>query len=242
MLRSNLSILVAVAVSLPGCSGSHAPDDSSTPDSSVRDTGSPDTESRPDSRVGDGGHHDTGTADTAIADTSVPDTGTCTLPEPAEHVTSEVTCPTDRGTPMVDSTAGGDCAAHSDCTAGANGRCVRVRFGNVCTYDDCFTTADCAGAGGTCLCRRSDDTEGYVASRCTAGNCGTDADCGLGGLVQPVIRLVWFVRRRGGALLPHLRGRVHRRLGVHRRAERLLRLRSRARVLGVRVRPLRWLT
>ena len=75
-----------------------------------------------------------------------------------------------------------ECRAHSDCTEGANGRCIgNSHDGWYCSYDACFDDAGC-GAGSVCQCEggfRSD------ANVCLAGNCVTDADCGETGYCSP---------------------------------------------------------
>jgi hypothetical protein len=88
-----------------------------------------------------------------------------------------IACPTTRppgnGDPAVNN---GNCKKDDDCTAGKNGRC---QLGgsrdpiNSCTYDACFSDADCK-TGGPCECSSS-------GNACLAGNCRTDADCGANG-------------------------------------------------------------
>ncbi len=72
----------------------------------------------------------------------------------------------------------GTCKLHSDCTAGANGKCVSgvgmMGATYNCVYDQCATDADC-GSGMVCYCTATS------AARCLAiGNCRIDADCGGG--------------------------------------------------------------
>jgi len=55
--------------------------------------------------------------------------------------------------------------------------------GYTCSYDTCFTDADCE-AGAVCRCRENPD--GDEANYCThASNCRVDADCGPNGYCSP---------------------------------------------------------
>lgn len=117
--------------------------------------------------------------------------GGATLVEPVKHRASATTCDHVRATndPGVPATPGGGspvlCTSHADCTAGENGRCVgNGHDGWQCTYDSCFSDADCASADGPRLCQ----CEGGVRSDnnvCLPGNCRVDADCGDGGYCSP---------------------------------------------------------
>ena len=65
---------------------------------------------------------------------------------------------------------------------GADGRCLTTKVAarlNYCSYDTCFTDADCGGK--VCTCRESPSD----ANSCQAGNCKLDADCGPGGYCSP---------------------------------------------------------
>jgi hypothetical protein len=78
---------------------------------------------------------------------------------------------------------GAGCDVDDDCVGGTNGRCVgdspNAGYCDVCSYDVCFSDADCTGAG-PCDCRSS-----RGANVCSAGNCRVDADCGAGGYCSP---------------------------------------------------------
>jgi hypothetical protein len=86
------------------------------------------------------------------------------------------------------------CLHDSDCSAGENGRCailavsslppdagsnVVVLCGSSCSYDACFSDAECP-AHVPCECRTSaTDTAANVCL--TGSGCSVDADCGPGG-------------------------------------------------------------
>jgi hypothetical protein len=94
---------------------------------------------------------------------------------PADHRAAAAACPSDR--PAGDATApGGKCTKDADCTSGKNGRCLAPRppdlVENTCSYDDCFTDADCGS--GVCACRSATH---HGANTCFHANCRTDADC-----------------------------------------------------------------
>jgi hypothetical protein len=94
--------------------------------------------------------------------------------EPKIHRPTAVDCPTDRAVGTAGSPRTGDkCESDAECTAGKNGRCESSLQGNVCSYDECFTDADC-GSAGVCGCRQD---QLYGANVCYKGNCRTDADC-----------------------------------------------------------------
>jgi hypothetical protein len=112
---------------------------------------------------------------------------------PANHRAAAVACPMDRpaGTcPGPNPEVGTvpdflTCTSDDDCSAGGqNGRCQLVHdstfisgiTGCECSYDVCFSDADC-DLGGPCGCRIDDTSD----NRCWAGNCKIDADCGAGG-------------------------------------------------------------
>ena len=75
----------------------------------------------------------------------------------------------------------GACLRDEDCTAGDNGRCHFDRAGARCTYDACFTDAECPEEGGPCIC----DSGNGGGNACLPGNCKTDADCGSDGYCSP---------------------------------------------------------
>jgi hypothetical protein len=97
----------------------------------------------------------------------------------------------DAGAPKLDAAVGPpvDCRTHAECTAGDNGRCVgNGHDGWRCTYDDCFSDADCpgfdGGRAGVCACKNGFRSDNNVCLY--AGNCRTDADCG-GGYCSPTL-------------------------------------------------------
>jgi hypothetical protein len=106
----------------------------------------------------------------------------CTEPT-ANRMPHEASCRTTRppgnGAASCDPDAGctAPCHADADCDGGVNGRCFMnvVTLTTGCTYDDCFTNADCA-AGQTCMC--NDPVTG--ANGCVQSNCRVDADCAGG--------------------------------------------------------------
>lgn len=80
--------------------------------------------------------------------------------------------------------AGGitNCASDADCNAGENGRCMAEFIYYVCSYDQCFSDADCTN-GGPCGCEEGDRYSD--ANICLPGNCRTDGDCGVSGYCSP---------------------------------------------------------
>jgi hypothetical protein len=114
---------------------------------------------------------------------------------PANHRTAGSMCPQDRGMGVMETSpqclqgAGPvvpNCVGDTDCTNGANGRCLR--FGgpacsDYCSYDECTSDSDCAG-NVPCACRSSSSDSGPNACA-TASNCRVDADCGPGGFCSP---------------------------------------------------------
>jgi hypothetical protein len=110
---------------------------------------------------------------------------------PANHRPAAVACPMDRpvGTcPGPDAgygAAGRECNYDNECNdGGQNGRCEHIYDPTFtaglntcnCSYDSCFSDADCH-EGGPCGCRVGQS----IANGCWAGNCRVDADCGPGG-------------------------------------------------------------
>jgi hypothetical protein len=106
---------------------------------------------------------------------------------PEKHRPSATACDNVRPVddPMVpDAGNSVPCRTHADCTEGQNGRCSAIgRGGWVCTYDECFTDADCGAPGGVCACGGSSS---YADNNvCLSGDCKTDADCGAAGFCSP---------------------------------------------------------
>jgi hypothetical protein len=100
-----------------------------------------------------------------------------------DHRASANACDHDRPTtePVIYSDAGAPfvaCTKNADCTAGENGRCVgNGHSGYQCSYDTCFSDADCGAA--VCACATSDG-----ANHCLTANCHVDTDCpSIGGNV-----------------------------------------------------------
>jgi len=79
------------------------------------------------------------------------------------------------------------CTRDSDCTSGANGRCLQVLGGPACqyycSYDECTDDSDCTG-NAPCACRSS-SSDATPNTCATESNCRTDADCGPGGFCSP---------------------------------------------------------
>jgi hypothetical protein len=105
---------------------------------------------------------------------------------PTDHRVEGVACPEERGpghAPVVR-----DCTQDSECTEGLNGRCISPNVlgplgGSYCTYDNCFSDADCS-MNEPCRCRRS--AEDSAPNYCVTGsNCRVDSDCGPGGFCSP---------------------------------------------------------
>jgi hypothetical protein len=109
---------------------------------------------------------------------------------PVIHRATAAACSHDRGPGDFDTQLmNAQCGSDAECTMGTNGRCLSTKVAarnNYCSYDTCFTDADCAGAGGVggpkvCTCREFPNDD----NRCQAGNCKVDADCGAGGYCSP---------------------------------------------------------
>lgn len=81
-----------------------------------------------------------------------------------------------------------NCTLGSDCTAGANGRCLAETFLPLsdvrctCAYDLCVADPDC---GPTALCQCATANPRGLGNHCLVANCRTDADCGEGGFCSP---------------------------------------------------------
>lgn len=117
-----------------------------------------------------------------------------TTPPTAAHREPDVeavACPRERGSePLAPDATPTACHTDADCTEGQNGRCVRLSNhgshgpaleASACSYDECFTDADCPGAPrATCWCRRASGEVVGLGHYCTGGECATDADCGEG--------------------------------------------------------------
>lgn len=143
--------------------------------------------------VGAGGH---GGATTTTSVTSTASGPACGGRIPAVHRASEgPACPQERAPGnyaelcMIDGgIEGTQCVRDSDCTQGTNGRCLAspppvTPCGGFCSYDECFTDADCGG-NVPCACRSS--ASDGAANRCLPlSNCRLDADCGHGVYCSP---------------------------------------------------------
>lgn len=118
--------------------------------------------------------------------------GDAGLEVPLNHRPSGSACPTERGSApgVCLNDAGvnteGSCNTDSDCTKGANGRCVSTGPAvcmTVCSYDTCASDTDCP-AHEPCLCRSG--AADVTANSCVAGSgCRVDSDCGAGGYCSP---------------------------------------------------------
>ena len=120
--------------------------------------------------------------------TTNPDMTMPTPKPPAMHRPMALTCPMDRP-PGGTSTGMTGCKSDADCTDGTkgkNGRCTISRIGYTCTYDTCFTDAECSGK--PCECRAAATSASADTNHCLAdGNCVTDSDCGAGGFCSPTL-------------------------------------------------------
>ena len=134
--------------------------------------------------AGTGGNASTGGA-TATGGTTTTGgmSGTDTRAVPIDHRPVAAPCPAQRGAGPTLS-AGGECGQDSDCTGGINGRCLWDIGGNYCSYDTCFSDADCS-SGQLCDCRESASSS--PANECIAGACLTDTDCGPDGYCSPSV-------------------------------------------------------
>ncbi len=107
----------------------------------------------------------------------------CVLPVPERHRPTADVCDMTRP-PGSPSPGLEGCTSDAECTDGANGRCSASRFGNECSYDECFSDGECGG--GLCLCRGARGGVGsYGNNLCVGGNCRVDSDCGSGGFCAP---------------------------------------------------------
>ncbi len=191
--------------------------------------------------VGAGGH---GGATTTTSVTSTSSGAVCGPRVPAVHRPFEgPACPKERapGTYgqlcMIDGgVKGTQCVRDSDCTQGINGRCLASPppispCGGFCSYDECFSDADCGG-NVPCGCRSS--ASDSAANRCLpTSTCRLDADCGPGVYCSPSqIRDMHPVVSRA---VPHGRG-LHRERSA--RPLRVLHQLRRWLLLSLRVRCL----
>lgn len=116
-----------------------------------------------------------GCSSSTAAPTTTSDAAAATPKVPEVHRAAAVSCPTTRppGSASAPPEFDNKCTSDAECTAGKNGRCYGSFTPNVCTYDECFTDADCKTA--VCDCRNG----GAIGqpNKCILGNCRTDADC-----------------------------------------------------------------
>lgn len=110
---------------------------------------------------------------------------------PKNHRASAMTCDMTRPPGITSSEGGapdagfpGQCNQDSDCTMGTNGRCGYSRIGKECSYDTCFSDAQCTN-GGVCVCRSGGGTNHCAGNSMTAGSCRIDSDCGPKGYCSP---------------------------------------------------------
>jgi len=71
------------------------------------------------------------------------------------------------------------CHSHEDCTEGPNGRCTVGVWGTQdcgCTYDECFTDADC-DEDELCGCGEAEPFANHFNNMCISAACRTDGDC-----------------------------------------------------------------
>ena len=131
---------------------------------------------------------------------------------PKNHRPAGVSCPQQRGPgtwtnwcQLDGGLAPGEtgCMHDSDCTAGTDGRCL-TSGGPLppgctggCSYDGCFSDADCPGHV-PCDCRASDLDSN--PNWCVAGsNCRLDGDCEFGSYCSPSL-FGWCMRVDGNGL------------------------------------------
>ncbi|MBN8612322.1 MAG: hypothetical protein J0L92_17130 [Deltaproteobacteria bacterium] len=111
------------------------------------------------------------------------DGGMCMDLPPDPTRPAEIVCSPCR--PPGVSTGGGgrgECETDADCTEGTNGRCGFGRAGSFCSYDLCFSDADC-DTGEACLC---DGTGlGGGGNTCVSAGCRTNNDCTPGHACSP---------------------------------------------------------
>jgi hypothetical protein len=120
-----------------------------------------------------------GGVDAGMPDAGMHDAGCDDPPPPADRAMATA-CTSCRPTGPDPGPGFGDgCEAHSECTAGMNGRCVLAMIGSLCDYDECFVDSDCE-ANEVCSC----DGSYYGGNHCVPGNCRVNADC-MSGLCSP---------------------------------------------------------
>lgn len=141
---------------------------------------------------------------TACSGGTAPASTTPTPTSPTDPPASEITaaahrvpdvaaaaCPHERASqPLAADATPTECHTDADCTAGQNGRCLRLSNhgshgpsleASRCSYDACFSDADCPDAPrATCWCGRASGAVVGEGHSCTGGECAADADCGEG--------------------------------------------------------------
>lgn len=114
--------------------------------------------------------------DATLAD--APDGGDVDAPDGALIDAGAIgTCDPTRVRPRGDPpTSSGICTSDEECTDGVNGRCSRFGTTNLCTYDQCFTDADCR-EGFRCAC----DAGHQLANVCVEDHCDScaEVDCAV---------------------------------------------------------------
>lgn len=149
----------------------------------------------PDSHTSDAGAVDSRAAD-ASDDAAAVDAGACVDPLPTPDRPVGTTCLLCRPLGTEPGNVGGDCQLHADCTAGINGRCSLGQIGAYCSYDMCFSDAQC-GDNQVCSC---DGAYFSGANECVSANCRVNADCTSGhcapsyGCLQGGAPEGWFCR------------------------------------------------
>jgi hypothetical protein len=177
MRRASLSsVLIAVVAVGCGSTASVPVDGGSVkPDTGKGHPSGPDAESQHDAAPGSPDAH-------------------CTPATPTNHRASATPCSTSRPPSLTSDAAPPDagfpgvCTSDSQCTGGANGRCMQGEgdmVGPVCNYDQCSTDSQCTDKG-VCACGTSEGTDGRGPNICISmGNCQVDSDCGEGGYCSP---------------------------------------------------------
>jgi hypothetical protein len=135
---------------------------------------------------------------------------------PTNHRASAVACPMQRGPGSTGGLPPGDCDADTDCTAGANGRCLPSCgppgcFASDCSYDGCFNDSEC---GGTIPCSCRPSVTSSAANTCLTGStCAVDSDCGHGGYCSPSGASDWCGGASGKTEVAESRQRAWRNSG-----------------------------
>jgi Cys-rich repeat protein len=132
----------------------------------------------------------------AACSSAAPPTGTQQpTPEPRSGGLGRVSdvpsgpCARERGSRPLDPDATPvECRTDAECTAGINGRCLRISNhgshgpayeATHCSYDACFADADCEGTQ-ICVCAERAAAEPGTGHVCVGSECASDADCGAG--------------------------------------------------------------